>query len=260
MLKRILWVMLGTLSILTMSSVYAEDKATKVNGVAIPQARIDLRIKAVLAQGQADTPALRKAIREELINVEAMSQEAVKLGLSADADVVQQLEMAKQSVLAGAYIQNTTSKKPISEDQIKQEYERVNATLDKKEYNVRLTLVATEAEARTIISQLGKNEPFEKLAQKSKDANLAARGGALGWVRPSGFVPALGSAILQLSKGSYTKEPVQTQYGWNIIKVEDERAVIPSPLAEVKPQLLQRLQQQAIQKVIADLRAKTKVE
>lgn len=260
MFKKFLWVMLGTLSVLAMSSAYGQDKATKVNGVVVPQARIDLRVKVAVAQGQADTPALRNAIREELINVEAMSQEAVKLGLSADADVVQQLEMAKQSVLAGAYIQNITSKKPISEEQIKQEYERVNSALDKKEYNVRLILVATEAEAKTIISQLDKNEPFEKLAQKSKDANLAARGGALGWVRPSGFVPVLGSAIQKLSKGRHTKEPVQTQYGWNILKVEDERAVIPPTLVEARPQLLQRLQQQAVQKVIADLRAKTKVE
>lgn len=260
MFNKNLLVALAILGVFTMGSAFAEEKSLRVNGVVIPQARIDLRVKAALAQGQADTPELHKAIRDDLINIEAMSQEAVKLGLSKEADVAQQLEMARQSVLAGVFVQHVSTKTPISEGQIKQEYDRVNATLEKKEYNVRHIVLATEAEAKAIIAQLGKNEPFEKLAEKSKDSNSATRGGSLGWVKASALFPALANAVIKLPKGGYTKEPVQTQYGWHVVKVDDERAVVFPSLAEVKPQLQQRLQQQAIQKAIADLRAKTKVE
>jgi peptidyl-prolyl cis-trans isomerase C len=174
--------------------------------------------------------------------------------------VAQQLEMARQSVLAGVFVQNVSKKTPISEGQIKQEYDRVNSTLEKKEYNVRHIVLATEAEAKAIIAQLGKNESFEKLAEKSKDSTSAARGGSLGWLKSSALFPALGNAIIKLPKGGYTKEPVQTQYGWHVVKVDDERAIALPSLAEVKPQLQQRLQQQAVQKAVTDLRAKTRVE
>jgi len=248
--------LMGTMA----NPAYAETDVVHVNGVAIPQARIDLRIKSLQSQGQKDSPELRKRVREDLINTEAVAQEAVKLGLNKDEEVQQQLELARQSVLVSVFFQSAGKKAVITDDQIKQEYERVNASLDKKEYSVRHILLANEADAKDIIAQLAKNEPFEKLAEKSKDANSAARGGSLGWVMPSAFVPVLGNAIVKLAKGSYTKEPVQSQLGWHVIKVDDERIVVPPPLTDVKSQLHQRLQQQAIQKAISEVRAKAKVE
>src|SRR5574340_914532 len=89
--------MLGALAI---APAFAEDKsAAMVNGISIPQARIDLRVKAAAAQGQADSPELRKAIREDLISVELMAQEAARLGLDKNPETVQQVELARQSVL-----------------------------------------------------------------------------------------------------------------------------------------------------------------
>src|SRR3989338_78494 len=175
---------------LAINPAFAEDKsAALVNGVSIPQARIDLRIKAAAAQGQADSPELRKAIREDMINVEVMAQEAAKLGLDKNADVVQQVELARQSVLVGAFVQDYAKNHPISEDQLKQEYDKLKTKLGNKEYSARHILVETEAEARDIIAQLGKKAKFEKLAAKSKDAGSAAQGGSLGWAVPGNFVP-----------------------------------------------------------------------
>lgn len=261
MLKTGKFAALAILGALAINPAFAEDKsAALVNGVSIPQARIDLRVKAAAAQGQADSPELRKAIRDDMINLEVMAQEAVKTGLDKNADVVQQVELAKQSVLVGAFVQDYVKNHPISEDQLKQEYDKLKAKLGNKEYNTRHILVETEAEAKDIIAQLGKKAKFEKLAAKSKDTGSAAQGGSLGWAVPSNFVPEFANALLNLKKGEYTKEPVQSQFGWHVIKLDDTRELKVPSFEEVKPQLQQRLQQQSIKKAIDELRAKAKIE
>ena len=261
MLKTGKFAALAILGALAINPAFAEDKsAALVNGVSIPQARIDLRVKAAAAQGQADSPELRKAIRDDMINLEVMAQEAVKAGLDKNADVIQQIELAKQSVLVGAFVQDYAKSHPISEDQLKQEYDKLKAKLGNKEYNTRHILMETEAEAKGIIAQLGKKAKFEKLAAKSKDAGSAAQGGSLGWAVPGNFVPEFANALLNLKKGEYTKEPVQSQFGWHVIKLEDTRDLKVPPFEEVKPQLQQRLQQQSIKKAIDELRAKAKIE
>ncbi|MDP2694510.1 MAG: peptidyl-prolyl cis-trans isomerase [Gallionella sp.] len=261
MLKTGKFAVLAILGALAINPAFAEDKsAALVNGVSIPQARIDLRVKAAAAQGQADSPELRKAIREDMINIEVMAQEAVKTGLDKNADVVQQVELAKQSVLVGAFVQDYVKNHPVSEDQLKQEYDKLKAKLGNKEYNTRHILVETEAEAKGIIAQLGKKAKFEKLAAKSKDSGSAAKGGSLGWAIPSNFVPEFANALLNLKKGEYTKEPVQSQFGWHVIKLDDTRELKVPSFEEVKPQLQQRLQQQSIKKAIDELRAKAKIE
>ena len=261
MMKYEKFAVLAILGALAINPAFAEDKsAALVNGVSIPQSRVDMRVKAATAQGQPDSPDMRKAIREDLINIELLAQEAAKLGLNKDTDVIQQIELAKQQVLAGAYVQDYTKKHPIGEDQLKQEYDQLKAKMGNKEYNARHILVETEAEAKDIIAQLGKKTKFEKLAAKSKDAGSAAQGGSLGWTIPGNFVPEFANALLNLKKGEYTKQPVQSQFGWHVIKLEDMRDLKVPQFEEVKPQLQQRLQQQSIQKAIADLRAKAKIE
>lgn len=261
MLKTSKFAALAILGALAINPAFAEDKsAALVNGVSIPQSRVDLSVKAAAAQGQADSPDLRKSIREEMINLEVVSQEAAKLGLNKNDEVMNQIELARQSALANAFVQHYAKNHPISDDQLKQEYDKVKSKLGDKEYNARHILVDSKDEAKSIIEQLGKKAKFEKLAEKSKDAGSAGRGGSLDWAVPNNFVPAFANALLKLKKGEYTKEPVETQYGWHIIKLDDTRDLKAPQFEEIKQQLHQRLQQQAIQKEIADLRAKSKIE
>ncbi|MEO8332958.1 MAG: peptidylprolyl isomerase [Gallionella sp.] len=252
---------LAILSALAINTAFAEDKsAASVNGVSIPQSRIDLRVKAAAGQGQIDSPELRKAVREDMINLELLAQESAKLGLDKNAEVVQQIELAKQSILAGAFVQDYAKNHPVSDDQLKQEFEKVKANVGNKEFKARHILVDTEAEAKAIIAQLGKKAKFEKLAAKSKDVGSASHGGELDWAVPSNFVPSFSNAMTSLKKGEYTKEPVQSQYGWHVIKLDDVRDLKMPAFDELKPQLLQRLQQQEIQNTIAEMRTKAKIE
>jgi len=253
---------LAILSALLVNPAFAEDKAAAtVNGVPIPQARVDMRVKIATSQGQPDTPALQKAVLDDMINLEVLAQAAEKAGMDKNPDVIQQTELAKQSVLVSAFVQDYAKNHPITDDQLKQEYDKLKAHLGTKEYKASHILVDTESEAKAIIAQLGKKGNFAKIAkEKSKDAGSAAHGGELDWAVPSNFVAPFAKALVGLKKGAYTKVPVQSPFGWHIIKLDNVRNLKVPTFDELKPQLMQRLQQQSIKDYIADLRSKAKIE
>ena len=233
----------------------------KVNGVSIPQSRADILIKEMTGQGRPDTPEMRDAIKQELINREIVAQEAVKKGLDKRPEVVTQISLQRQAVLINAYLQDYLKAHPLSDDDVKKEYERVKASAGGREYRVRHILVETEDEAKQIIAQLNKGASFEKLAgEKSKDQGSKDRGGDLDWATPARYVPAFGQAITKLKKGQLTDAPVQTQFGWHVIRLDDERPSKFPPLEEVKPQIEQQLRQQTVNKAFTELRAKAKIE
>ena len=265
MLRTSILTAIAMLGMLATGIVYADSKpAATVSGTAIPQERVELRVKILATQGQPDTPDLRKAIRDDLINLEIVSQEAAKKNMEAQPEVIQQLELARQSVLVSAYVQDYMKGHPISDESIMQEYDKIKSTRGSKEFSVRHILVESEAEAKAIAAKLKKGSKFEKLAEaNTKDAGSKDRGGDLGWVAvgniPTTFVKPFGDALLKLSKGQVS-EPVKSQFGWHIIKLEDVRDIKFAPLSEVKPQIVQHLQQLIVQKLVAELRAKATVE
>jgi peptidyl-prolyl cis-trans isomerase C len=261
MLKFSKLALLSALLAVTATAQAAEEKsAALVNGVSIPQSRVDLRVKVATTQGgQTDSPELRKAVRDDLINLEVISQAAIKSGIDKQPETAQQLELAKQSVLAGAFVQEYAKTHPVSEDALKQDYEALKARVGNKEYKVSHVLVSTEEEAQAVAKRV-KKEKFAKVAkEKTKDPGSKDNGGDLGWTVPSNFVQPFGEAVLKLEKGQVS-EPVQTQYGWHVIKLEDTRELKVPTFEEVKPNLEKRKQQEAIQKVIVELREKAKIE
>ena len=262
MLKTARFAAFAVLGTLAINPAFAEEKsAAMVNGVSIPQARIDMRVDVATAQGQPDTPELRKSIREDMINLEVLSQEAMKDGVDKKPEVIEQMQLAQKSVLVGAYIQDHVKKHPISKDEIQAEYDKLKVSLGNKQYKARHILVDSEDEAKAIIKQLSKKGKFDKLAKEnSKDAGSAEHGGELDWAVPGNFVPPFANALLSLKKGQYTKEPVKSQFGWHIIQLDDERDLKMPSFDELEPQIQQRLQQQAVQTLISDLRGKAKIE
>ncbi len=265
MLKFSRFALLSALLAVTAGAQAADEKATDkpvalVNGVAIPQARVDVRVKMAAQQGQPDSPEFRKAIRDDLINLEVISQAAVKAGLEKHTETAQQIELAKQSVLAGAFVQDYAKTHPISDEALKQEYEALKARVGNKEYKLSHILVENEDEAKKVAAEVKKGGKFAKIAKaKSKDPGSKNNGGDLGWAVPSNFVQPFGEAVLKLNKGEVSA-PVQTQYGWHVIKLEDTRELKVPTFEEMKPNLEKRMQQQALQKVIEDLRGKAKIE
>jgi peptidyl-prolyl cis-trans isomerase C len=195
-----------------------------------------------------------------MINRELMVQEGAKRGLDKNPETAARLSFSRQDVLSNAYVQDVLRANPVTDDAVKKEYERIKAQ-SAKEFKVRHILVDKEDEAKDIIAQIKKGASFEKLAtEKSKDPGSKENGGDLNWSMPSRFVKPFGDALAKLKKGQMTDTPVQTNFGWHIIRVDDERAAKLPGFDEAKPQLQQGLQNQAVEKAIADLRAKAKIE
>ncbi len=231
-----------------------------VNGKAIPASRADLLLAGQVAQGQAITPELQAAVREELVRREILSQEAVKKGVMKKPEVQNQLELARQGVLIGAYLNDFAANLKFSDADLQKEYDGIRATLGEKEYKARHILVEQETEAMSIIDKIKKGEKFEDLAKVSKDPGSKDRGGDLGWANKTTYVPAFSAALVKLEKGKYTQAPVQSNFGWHVIQLDDVRELKAPGFEEVKPQLIQGMRQRAVEKHILDLRGKAKVE
>jgi peptidyl-prolyl cis-trans isomerase C len=221
-----------------------------------PQAYFDFMLKQRTAQGQQDSPELRTAIRDELNTRELLVREAKKQGLDKSAGMKAEMDLTAQTVLVRAYMADYLKAHPVPDDQLHKEYDTIRAQMGDKEYKVRHILVDKEDEAKDIIASLQKGEKFEKLAERSKDTGSKDKGGDLDWNTPSNFVKPFADAMVALQKGKFTTTPVQTQFGWHVIQLDDTRdAKVPS-FDEVKPQLQQRMQGQVVEKYLRDLRAK----
>lgn len=241
-------------------AAHAQNLAT-VNGVAIPQSKLDIQLKALAARGQKDSPELRKAIKDSLITGVIVEQEAAKKGLDKNPEIQAELEMARQSVLFRAYVQDYMKTNPVADAEIKAEYDKFKSSQADKEFNVRHILVKDEKTAKDIIEQLKKGAKFEKLAEKhSVDPGSKAKGGELGWNAPGNFVPQFSEAMTKLEKGQMTKEPVKSDFGFHVIKLDDVRSAKVPSFDEIKPQISEYLQRKKLEKLMADLRGKAKIE
>ena len=245
---------------LATTSAYAADPVAKVNGKAIPANRAEVLVANQLAQGQAKTPELEKAVKEELVRREVLAQAAVAKGMDKKSDVQAQVELARQGVLIGAYLNEFARGVKITDDDVKKEYDTLKSALGDKEYKARHVLVEKEDEAKDIIAKLKKGEKFEELAKVSKDPGSKDKGGELGWANKASYVPPFAEAMTHLAKGKYTEAPVQSNFGWHVIQLDDVRELKAPNFEDVKPQIVQRMRQMAVEKHILDLRAKAKVE
>ena len=221
-----------------------------------PKAYYDYLLKERLAQGQPDTPELRNAVREELNTRELLVREAKKKGLDKNAEVKNQMDLSAQTVLVRAYVSDWVKANPVPEADLRKEYDKIKAQIGDREYKVRHILVEKESDAKEIIVALQKGERFEKLAEQSKDPGSKGNGGDLDWNAPSNFVKPFSDAMVKLEKGKFTAQPVQSQFGWHVIRVDDVRDAKIPPFEEVKPQLQQRLQAQHLDAYFKELRSK----
>lgn len=238
----------------------ADNAVATVNGKPIKQSIYDYIVKDATARGQKVDDNVREIIVNKLISSELVYQEAQRVGLDKQPDFQAKEELARRELLVNAYLQDYVKKNPISEADTKAAYEQYKKELGDKEYSARHILVATEAEAKDLIAQLSKGADFAKLAkEKSKDPGSKEKGGDLGWFSLGGMVKPFSDAVAKLQKGGVSTEPVQTQFGWHVIKLEDTRTTQAPAYDKVKDGLQKQLQQRQLEKLLTDLRAKAKI-
>jgi peptidyl-prolyl cis-trans isomerase C len=232
-----------------------------VNGKPVPSSRVEALKQQVERSGRPVTPEILAQIKEELIAREVFMQEARKRGLDASEDYKSQLELARQSLLIRELFANFQKKNPVTDAEVKAEYDKFVAANGGKEYRARHILVEKEDEAKTLIADIKKGAKFEDLAKKaSKDPGSGANGGDLDWASASSYVAEFSTAMVKLEKGQMSDAPVKSQFGFHIIRVDDVRDAQLPKLEEVKPQITQQLTQSKLAKFQEDLRAKAKIK
>jgi len=236
-----------------------------VNGKPVPKARADQFVKLIQKQAEAAgkplPPNLEQRVKDKLVMDEIVSQEAERRGLAATPEYKLQMEQARQTVLAQALQEDIAKKSTVADAEVQAEYDKFKAQSAGTEYRARHILVEKEDEAKALIKQLNGGASFEDLAKKnSKDPGSGANGGDLDFAAPGSYVPEFSQAMVKLKKGEMTQEPVKTQFGYHIIKLEDTREATFPPFEEVKGQLKQRLEQQKIAQFFEDLRTKAKTD
>ncbi len=238
--------------------LHAKDIAS-VNGQPITEDQLNQFVSLLVEQGAQDSPELREQVKQEMIHRLVAVQAAQKAGIDKRPAVQQELELARQGILVRALIADHLEKNPVTDAKVQAEYDKIKATqADRKEYKVRHILVKDEKEAEDLLASIkAKKITFEDAASKhSIDPGSGKNGGDLGWGPSSNYVPEFAQAVESLKKGATSDKPVQSQFGWHIIRVEDERPVEFPALESVRPQLEEMMRQQQVvefqQKLVKD--------
>ncbi len=261
MKKQILSAIASAALLCTLTPIAHAQNLAIVNGKAVPKARMDALAQQVARAGRPVTPEMQGQLRDEVIAREVFMQEAQLRGLDATDDFKAQVELARQSILIRELFGDFQKNNPVTDADIKAEYDKFAAANGGKEYKARHILVEKEADAKAIVAQLKKGGKFEDIAKKSsKDPGSGANGGDLDWAAAGSYVKEFSEAMVKLEKGKLTETPVKTQFGYHIIRLDDTREAQLPKFDDVKPQIAQQLQQQKLAKYQEDLRAKAKVE
>ena len=237
------------------------DGRLSVNGVLIPNAYFDAMNRERETAGQPASAEFANAMKDELVNREILSQAAKKKGLDKSPTVAAQMDMARQAVLIRAFFEDYVKANPISDAQLKADYDKYVVQLGDKEFKVRHILVDKEDDAKAIIASLKRGETFEKLAKdKSKDTGSKDNGGDLDWAPAGRYVPEFATAVKAQAKGQLSETPVKTPFGYHVIRVDDSRAMKVPSFDEVKDKFRQQAQQEQVAALVQDLRGKAKIE
>jgi peptidyl-prolyl cis-trans isomerase C len=228
-----------------------------VNGVAIPRADYDAFLKNLL-QGKPVPPDLtaeqKNQVLDELITMQLVSTQAVKDGVDKDPEVAANLDVLRMRILSDGESQKFLKGKEPTDAELHAEYDGDITAMDKTEYHARHILVATKEKADQLIKKLKGGAKFEDVAKAESTDNSKTSGGDLGWFTATRMVKPFADAVKALKKGETTPEPVQTQYGWHIIKLEETRQVTPPPFEQVKAQVTKNLIQKKLVAYVEDMK------
>lgn len=241
------------------TSLYADDKkvVATVNGTDITQETLNTVMGMV--GGMPGAQVDPKSILDDLIITELARQEANKAGLTERQEIKDKIKDATDRIILNTWTQEKAASFKPSEDELKKAYEE-RTSGEKVEYKARHILMKTKEEAQGIIKELENKVDFADLAKKSSDGPSANQGGDLGWFKASTMVKAFSEAVAKMEPGTITKEPVQTEFGWHVIKLEERRDVKPPEMEAMKPQIEREYQQQKMLAYMDELKVKADIK
>lgn len=218
----------------------AGDTVATVNGKPISRNTFEYYAKGAAGKPAAEISAEQRAeLLDNLVRGELVAQQTEKDGITKEPETAAVLELSRLNVLQQVSAQRYLKDHKGTEQELRAEYETQIAALSKQEYHARHILVATEEFARRLIGRVNKGEKFEELAQKESMDPSKTNGGDLGWFTPERMVKPFSDAVTGLKKGQVTQSPVQTQFGWHIIRLDDIRDVTAPTFDSVRDRLQQ---------------------
>lgn len=234
-----------------------------VNGDPITENDYADYLKARQAQQApiADKDREREIVLNEMIDRVLLVQHAKETGVDKEPDVYFQIKRQNENTLARALLRQYMKDHPITDEDVQKRFEEETGKMNKSEFHARHILVKTEDEAKEVIKSLEAGEKFEKLAKaKSSDTRSAQEGGDLGWFNQGSMVPEFFNAVAALKPGEYTKTPVKTDFGWHVIQLEGTRPLTLPPLEQVRPNIMQLVQQSRVEGLVSELKSKAKIK
>ena len=230
-----------------------------VNGTPITQNTLNFHRQQRSMRRPGEEPLGDEQLLQEIINLEVMHQHALKAGIDRRPEIAIQLAHQRRGFLASVAVQEYAAGNPVSEAQIRALYDEHFGTAD-QELKARHILVETEEQARDIIASLDAGGDFAELARTHSTDPMAANGGDLGWFSPGQMVPTFAEAAAKLETGHYSQTPVQTQFGWHVILLEDRRETTPPAYEDLQDQLRMMAQNQQLQQYLEQVRQDAEVE
>ncbi len=232
-----------------------------VNGTPVSEEFFDFYVKNVAGKPAAElTAEERTRALDSLARIYALTQAAEKDGALKDAETASRLELSRLSVVQAAAAQHYLKDKTPTEQELRAEYETQIADTPQQEFRARHILVQSRELAEKVIAQLKGGADFSKLAKNLSIDGSKDNGGDLGWFSPNAMVKPFSDALMQLQKGQYTQAPVQTQFGFHVIRLDDVREASPPSFDQAKEQLAQIVQRKKLQKYSDELLAAAKVD
>ena len=233
-----------------------------IDGVPISRLQYDIYLKSLL-QGRPTTELTseqRNQVLDELINMQLLALQGLKDGVDKDPDVSGRLDVVRMRVLADAESQKYMKDKEPTDAELHAEYDSAIAAMDKTEYHARHILLPTKEAAEAAIKKIKGGAKFEDVAKAQSTDGSKTNGGDLGWFTLTRMAKPFGEAVKNLKKGEMTQEPVQTQFGWHVIKLEDTRETAPPPFDQVKQQVTNGVIQKKLQADVDGLKKTAKIE
>ena len=231
-----------------------------VNGKSLSKSEFDLYVENVGRQSKREIAAAEKPqLLDQFISMKLAADAAEKEGVAKEAKVSDQLELARLNVLVDAGLQKWLEAHPVTDEELRPEYDEQVAQLP-REYHARHILVDDQAKAVSITKELKAGGDFVKLAEKNSKDPSGKSGGDLGWFTLDTMVKPFSDAVAALQPGQLTDAPVQSQFGWHVIKLEESRVTAAPPFEEVKDRVKMLVQRKKLQTYLEDLRKNAKIE
>ena len=234
---------------------FSEEKEVRVNDELINKNLIHFIKNEVMKEGIEITDDMEKNIVKRLIDLELIYQQAKKEGLTSQADFLSKSELAFKELIYTTYLQNFIRQNKITKNEIKASYESLVSNFNKNDYKARHILVNTKDKAKGIIKSLKKGGDFNELASlNSIDKESKNNGGNLGWFAADDMVESFSNAIKKMTVNEVTDTPVQSQFGWHVIQLNEIKPSLPPRLDEKIDDIKLMLQKSKLKKYLDELR------